>query len=66
MLQTPGTSASRAGGPSILSLLYTAEFLRFAFESLQIIELRECEAELTEGAQHHGRSALIGLVARKP
>jgi len=27
--------------------------------------LREYEADLAEGSQHRGRSALIGLVARK-
>ncbi len=56
----------RTGGPPILSHLYTAELLRQEFATLQFIELREYEAELTEGTQHHGRSALIGLVARKP
>lgn len=63
---TPKQLDYRTGGPSIPSHLYTAELLQSAFEALQIIELRDYEAELTEGAQHHGRSALIGMVARKP
>ncbi|MDE2368492.1 MAG: class I SAM-dependent methyltransferase [Burkholderiales bacterium] len=62
---TPRQLEFKTGGPPILSHLYTAEMLRSAFETLDIIELREYEAELTEGSQHHGRSALIGLVARK-
>ena len=63
---TPKQLEYKTGGPPILSHLYTAELLRTAFASLQIVELREYEAELTEGTQHHGRSALIGMIARKP
>jgi len=55
----------KTGGPPMASHLYTADLLRSAFAPLQIIELCEYEAELTEGTQHHGRSALVGLVARK-
>jgi SAM-dependent methyltransferase len=56
----------RTGGPPIESHLYTADLLRDAFAGLEIQELREYEAELNEGTGHKGRSALIGLVARKP
>lgn len=56
----------RTGGPPILSHLYTGDMLREAFAALQIVELREYEAELAEGSGHHGMSALVGLVARKP
>ena len=63
---TPKQLDYKTGGPPILSHLYTAELLRTAFASLQIVELREYEAELTEGTQHHGHSALIGMIARKP
>lgn len=63
---TPQQLVYKTGGPPILSHLYTEALLREAFASLQIVELREYEAELNEGSQHHGRSALIGLVARKP
>jgi SAM-dependent methyltransferase len=63
---TPKQLEFKTGGPPILSHLYTAELLRSAFAALEIIELREYEAHLTEGTQHHGRSALIGLLARKP
>jgi hypothetical protein len=40
--------------------------LQEAFASLQILQLVEYEDEMAEGTQHHGRSALIGMVARKP
>jgi SAM-dependent methyltransferase len=56
----------RTGGPPIASHLYTAAMLRDAFRDLDILELREFEAELAEGAAHCGRSALVGLVARRP
>jgi 2-polyprenyl-3-methyl-5-hydroxy-6-metoxy-1,4-benzoquinol methylase len=63
---TPKQLEYRTGGPPILSHLYTEELLRQAFSPLQTIELRTYEADLTEGTQHSGRSALVGLVARKP
>jgi len=56
----------RTGGPPIASHLYTPALLREAFAGLEIEELRECEADLAEGTAHFGRSALIGLVARRP
>jgi 2-polyprenyl-3-methyl-5-hydroxy-6-metoxy-1,4-benzoquinol methylase len=63
---TPRQLEYKTGGPPILSHLYTEALLRTSFVALELIELREYEAELTEGTQHRGRSALIGLVARKP
>ena len=55
----------KTGGPPLLSHLYTADMLKSAFATLAVLELREYEADLTEGTQHCGRSAVIGLVARK-
>lgn len=63
---TPKQLEYKTGGPPILSHLYTEELLRTAFAALEIVELRTYEADLNEGTQHHGRSALIGMVARKP
>jgi SAM-dependent methyltransferase len=62
---TPKQLDYKTGGPGQLSHLYTAAMLREAFAELDIVELREYEAELAEGSGHHGRSALIGLVARR-
>ena len=56
----------RTGGPSQVENLYTASFLREAFAGWTIEELVDYEDELNEGSGHKGRSALIGLVARKP
>jgi SAM-dependent methyltransferase len=63
---TPKQLEFRTGGPGVRSHLYTADMLREAFAGLEIVELREFEAEVDEGAGHRGMSALIGLVARKP
>ena len=49
----------------MVSHLYTESLLREAFSELDIDTLREYEAELAEGSGHHGRSALIGMVARR-
>jgi cyclopropane fatty-acyl-phospholipid synthase-like methyltransferase len=63
---TPKQLEYRTGGPSRLENLYTAGMLREAFGGFEILELREYEAELGEGAAHAGRSAVVDLVARKP
>jgi SAM-dependent methyltransferase len=63
---TPKQLEYGTGGPGIASHLYTEPMLREAFAALEIVELREYEAEVDEGPGHRGMSALIGLVARKP
>jgi len=63
---TPRQLEYRTGGPPLVSHLYTAPMLREAFAGLEIEVLDEYEADLAEGQGHKGRSALIGLVARKP
>ncbi len=63
---TPKQLEYRTGGPPVLSHLYTEVMLRRAFAGLDILELRDYEADITEGSGHAGRSALIGLVARRP
>jgi SAM-dependent methyltransferase len=62
---TPKQLEYKTGGPGIEEHLYTPELLRAAFDSLQIVELREYEAQLAEGSRHIGPSALIGMVARR-
>jgi SAM-dependent methyltransferase len=63
---TPKQLDYRTGGPSVLSHLYTASMLREAFNGLDILALDEFEADVQEGAGHSGRSAMVGLVARRP
>lgn len=62
---TPRQLEYRTGGPPFASHLYTPPMLREAFAGLEILELREYEAEVAEGSGHKGRSALIGMVARR-
>lgn len=63
---TPKQLEYRTGGPSAVENLYTAALLREAFAGLEIERLDEYEDVLDEGSAHCGRSALIGMVARKP
>ncbi|MCF8199484.1 MAG: class I SAM-dependent methyltransferase [Sulfuritalea sp.] len=63
---TPKQLDYRTGGPSALENLYTETMLLQAFAGWNIEELIEYEEEVDEGAGHKGRSALIGLIARKP
>lgn len=62
---TPKQLEYKTGGPPFVDHLYTPALLREAFASLEILQLIEYEDELAEGRQHQGRSALIGMVARK-
>lgn len=62
---TPKQLEYGTGGPSQVSHLYTEAMLRAELDGLDILELDEYEEVLNEGVQHSGRSALIGLVARK-
>jgi 2-polyprenyl-3-methyl-5-hydroxy-6-metoxy-1,4-benzoquinol methylase len=62
---TPMQLDYKTGGPGVLENLYTEEILRAELGSLDIVELLNYEANLAEGTQHAGRSALIGLVGRK-
>lgn len=62
---TPKQLDYKTGGPPQVTHLYTEALLREAFADFEVIELRDYEEELTEGDHHHGRSALIGLVARR-
>ncbi len=63
---TPKQLEYRTGGPSDIENLYTPELLRAAFSDWPIEELVDYEDEIEEGPGHKGRSALIGMVARRP
>lgn len=68
MLQgyTPKQLEYKTGGPPSVENLYTAELLSESFADWEIQRLDEYEDELVEGFGHKGRSALIGLIAKKP
>jgi SAM-dependent methyltransferase len=63
---TPRQLEFRTGGPSTIENLYTVEMLRTAFGDMEIVHLEEYEDVLDEGQGHKGRSALVGMIARKP
>jgi len=63
---TPKQIEYRTGGPSHAENMYTAELLRDSFGALEILHLAEHEDVVSEGNAHHGVSALIDLVARRP
>lgn len=63
---TPKQVEYRTGGPPQPENMYTESLLREAFADLEIVELRAHEAHVAEGSGHHGWSALIDLLARRP
>jgi SAM-dependent methyltransferase len=63
---TPRQLEYKTGGPPAVENMYTLEILRTAFHEWAIEELVEYEDDIAEGSGHRGRSALIGMVARKP
>jgi SAM-dependent methyltransferase len=54
------------GGPPHAENMYTAAMLREAFHDFEIVSLVEHDSVIQEGTGHHGVSALVDLVARKP
>ena len=63
---TTAQLAFGTGGPKVMENLYTQALLRDAFSDWDIEQLLEYEEDVAEGSAHAGRSALIGMVARKP
>ncbi len=55
-----------SGGPTNPDALYTPELLRESFPGWEIQRLDDYDAFLDEGEGHHGMSALIDFVARRP
>ncbi len=63
---TPKQIEFGTGGPPHAENMYTADLLRKWFGDWDIKLLNEHESFVNEGSHHHGMSALIDLVARKP
>jgi SAM-dependent methyltransferase len=63
---TPKQLEYRTGGPSAVENLYTEALLRRYFSDWELLRVDEYEDDLAEGSGHRGRSALIGVVARRP
>jgi SAM-dependent methyltransferase len=62
---TPRQLDFGTGGPKTVENLYTRDLLHSAFGDFASIEIEEAERRLSEGAGHHGLSAVIDLVAWK-
>lgn len=62
----PEQIAYGTGGPRVLENLYTEALLHSHFGDYEQLELNVVDKELQEGSGHHGMSAVIELVARKP
>ena len=54
------------GGPPTAENMYDETMLRAAFSGFEIVHLAATDTVISEGAGHHGMSALIDLVARRP
>lgn len=63
---TPKQIEFGTGGPPSAANMYTAALLREWFGDWEILHLAEHESFISEGTHHHGMSALVELVARKP
>ena len=63
---TPKQLEFGTGGPPDAVNLYTADLLREWFGDWDITHLSEHESFINEGSHHHGMSALVDMVARKP
>ncbi|MDO9465836.1 MAG: class I SAM-dependent methyltransferase [Thiobacillus sp.] len=63
---TPKQVEFGTGGPPSAANMYTAALLREWFDGWDILHLAEHESFISEGAHHHGMSALVDMVARKP
>lgn len=63
---TPKQVEFGTGGPPSATNMYTAALLREWFDGWDILHLAEHESFISEGAHHHGMSALVDMVARKP
>lgn len=63
---TPKQIEFGTGGPPDPAHMYTADLLRQWFGDWEILHLAEHESFISEGTHHHGQSALIDFVARKP
>ncbi|HEX8741431.1 MAG TPA: class I SAM-dependent methyltransferase [Casimicrobiaceae bacterium] len=54
------------GGPPYREHMYTREWVERCFRGWELVALESYDAEIREGRGHHGISALIDVVARRP
>lgn len=56
----------KTGGPPTADLMPTLDALRGELNGLELIEAGELERRVQEGQGHHGQSAVVQVVAKKP
>jgi len=61
----PRQLAFKTGGPPTADLMPTLDALRSELAGLELLEARELERVVQEGQGHHGRSAVVQVVAMK-
>jgi cyclopropane fatty-acyl-phospholipid synthase-like methyltransferase len=54
-----------SGGPKNIDMLFSEDEIRQEFAGFHILELREEEVELNEGAYHKGKASVIRFVGEK-
>ncbi len=59
---TPKQIEYRTGGPPDVNLMMKLDDLRHEFAGLDLVIAHEIEREIREGAQHHGKSAVVQLL----
>lgn len=63
---TPRQLEYKTGGPPVAENMYTEAILLELLAGWEMLHLQAHDAHISEGAHHHGMSALIDVVARKP
>ena len=63
---TPAQLALGTGGPKSLDMLMTLDGLREELTGLELVVARELERDVIEGEFHHGRGAVVQILARRP
>jgi SAM-dependent methyltransferase len=63
---TPAQLALGTGGPSLAEMMPTLAVLRDELAGLEFVHALELERDVQEGAFHHGRSAVVQVIARRP
>lgn len=62
----PRQIANGTGGPRAVENLYTLDLLRHDFAGWEVLRAADYDAVISEGSGHHGQSALIDFIARRP
>lgn len=63
---TPAQLMLKTGGPPAIELLMSLESLKDELVGLEIVHGAEIERDVTEGAAHTGKGAVVQILARKP